>query len=286
MNILVTGATGFTGSYAVPQLLAAGHQVQCFVRTTSDVSKLPTDKVTLAYGDLGDVDSLSQALEDKDALVNIASLGFGHAGGIVTAMQKANVQRAIFVSTTAIFTKLNAPSKKVRMAAEETIQNSGIDYTILRPTMIYGSSHDRNICRLINYLKRFPILPIFGTGEYLLQPIFVGDVAGAIVQALMSPLAIKKSYNISGKHAHSYNQIVDIISQQLDKRIIKWHVSDKLIVGILKQTEKWITLPIKAEQIERLNEDKSFDHSDAEEDFEFSPKPFSAGITIQLEAMR
>ena len=72
---------------------------------------------------------------------------------------------------------MNAKSKKVRLAAENTIETSGLKYTILRPTMIYGSPRDRNMWRLIRFMRYSPIVPIFGDGNYLQQPIFVGDVA-------------------------------------------------------------------------------------------------------------
>jgi nucleoside-diphosphate-sugar epimerase len=126
---------------------------------------------------------LTSALRGVDALVNIASLGFGHAESILRSAKEAGVKRGIFISTTAIFTQLNAGSKSMRLAAEEAIQASGLDYTILRPTMIYGSPRDRNMWRLIRLLRVTPIMPIFGDGESLQQPIFVDDVAQAVLLA-------------------------------------------------------------------------------------------------------
>ncbi len=73
MKVLITGATGFTGSYVVPLLLEQGMEVSCFVRNSSDISLLPHDKVRLERGDLSNVDSLRQALRGMDALVNVAS---------------------------------------------------------------------------------------------------------------------------------------------------------------------------------------------------------------------
>ena len=116
MKVLVTGATGFTGSYVVPLLLQQDAQVRCLVRTSSDTSVLPVSRIELAYGDLENRTSIEQALHGIDVLVNIASLGFGHAPNIVNAAVAAGVQRAIFISTTAIFTTLNATSKSVRRA--------------------------------------------------------------------------------------------------------------------------------------------------------------------------
>ena len=121
------------------------------------------------------------------------------------------VRRAVFVSTTAIFTKLNAGSKVVRKAAEAAITSSGLDTTILRPTMIYGTPGDRNMIRLVRWLDRWPLLPVFGNGRSLQQPVHVSDVAWAVVQALESPATIGRQFNISGAAPLTYNDVVRLI---------------------------------------------------------------------------
>ncbi len=113
-------------------------------------------------------------MKGADALVNIASLGFGHAGSVIQATKEAGIRRAIFISTTAIYTQLDAKSKSIRLAAEQAIQTSGLEYTILRPTMIYGSRRDRNMWRLIRFLRVSPVAPVFGDGNYLQQPTSCG----------------------------------------------------------------------------------------------------------------
>jgi uncharacterized protein YbjT (DUF2867 family) len=117
MKVLVTGATGFTGSRRVPLLLKNGFEVRVFVRPTSDRSPLSALKVDWAMGDFANPETFTAALHGVDALVNIASLGFGHAESILRSAKEAGVKRGIFISTTAIFTQLNAGSKSVRLAA-------------------------------------------------------------------------------------------------------------------------------------------------------------------------
>ena len=141
--------------------------MSCLVRETSDCSALEKLPVHCVNGDLGDHDALTAAMVGNDALVNVASVGFGHAPTIVSAAEAAGIRRAVFVSTTAIFTALNAGSKSARMAAEDTIRSSSLETTILRPTMIYGSSRDRNMCRLIRFLSQWRVVPVFGKGIHL-----------------------------------------------------------------------------------------------------------------------
>jgi nucleoside-diphosphate-sugar epimerase len=236
-----------------------------------------------ALGDLSDPQALSALMRGTEALVNVASLGFGHADSIVRAAREAGIRRAIFVSTTAIFTQLNAQSKEVRLAAEETIETSGLDYTILRPTMIYGSRRDRNMWRLIRFLRFSPIIPVFGDGNSLQQPIYVGDVAQAIVSCLCHDLTIGKSYNIAGKHPLTYNQVIDTVSGHMNKRVWKIHLPFAPVVRLLKLFERThIPFPIKAEQILRLNENKDFSYEEAQRDFGFSPSSFEDGIALEL----
>ena len=219
------------------------------------------------------------------ALVNIASLGFGHADSIARAAQEAGIQRAVFVSTTAIFTQLNASSKKVRVAAELAVETSGLQYTLLRPTMIYGSPRDRNMYRLIRFMRHSPIAPVFGDGNSLQQPIYVGDVAQAIVSCLCNHHTVGKSYNIAGKSPLTYNQVIDAIARQLQKRVWKIHIPAGPVVSLLKLFERLhIPFPIKAEQVLRLNENKNFSYEEAEREFGFSSLPFEEGIKLELRA--
>lgn len=283
MKIFITGATGFTGSRVVPLLLNSGYQVRCLYRASSDRSTLSDSKIEWVQGDLSDVQTLTSTMQGTDALVNIASLGFGHADSIIRAAKDAGIKRAIFISTTAIFTQLNANSKKVRVAAELAIETSGLKYTILRPTMIYGSPRDRNMWRLIRFIRYSPIIPVFGDGKSLQQPIYVGDVAQAILGCLKSDVAIGKSYNIAGKHPLTYNEVIGAIAKAMSKRVWKLHIPSKPVVAVLSLFERVrIPFPIKAEQVLRLNENKDFSYANAQNDFGFSPLAFEEGIGMEL----
>ncbi len=284
MKLIVTGATGFTGSHTVPLLIQSGFQVKCLVRPGSDRSSLRDLDIEWINGDLSDETSLIDAMKGCQGLVNIASLGFGHAGNIISAAQSAGIKRSVFISTTAVFTRLNADSKQVRLAAEEEIHDSNLSYTILRPTMIYGSPRDRNIWRLIQFIKKYPLIPVLGDGSYFQQPVFVDDVSKAILSVLASDGTINKSYNIAGQQALTYNQMIDIIAHQLSKKLKKIHFSAKMAVRVLSFFEKiHLPFPIKSEQVLRLNENKDFSYAEARQDFQYQPLSFENGIALELK---
>ena len=149
--------------------------------------------------------------------------------------------------------------------------------------MIYGSPSDRNMWRLIRFMRYSSIVPVFGDGKYLQQPIHVDDVATAILGCLKADVTIGKSYNIAGKHALTYNEVIDTIAKAMNKRVWKPHIPSKPVVSLLKLFEKiHIPFPIKAEQVLRLNENKDFSYAEAQRDFAFSPSSFEEGLGLEL----
>lgn len=283
MKILLTGATGFTGRRVLP-LLQGKAEVRCFVRPTSDTRFLKKYNYEITTGNLGDVATLTHAMYGCDALINLASIGFGHAQGIIRASEKSGIRRAVFISTTAILTQLNASSKQIRTQAEAHIKLSNFEWTILRPTMIYGAPDDRNIIHLVKFLDRFPAIPVMGNGDCLQQPVHVEDVAKVLVDALFSDRAQGRIFNISGKHPNTFNEVIDIAASALGKKIYKMHVPYRIALFGARVYETLCPNPkIKAEQVMRINEDKVFDHDDARCALGFDPRSFEDGVREEVE---
>jgi nucleoside-diphosphate-sugar epimerase len=278
MKILVTGATGFTGKRVLP-LLKDRADIVVFARMTSDLQQVTELGYEISFGDLDDLVSLRKAMTGCQGLINIASLGFGHAKGIIDTAVDCELDRALFISTTALFTQLPAPTKRIREDAEKHITESCLNWTILRPTMIYGDVDDRNMFRLLEFLKKSPIVPVPGDGKALQQPIHVKDLARAIVDAFFSENTHCKAYNLSGATAMSFDEIIDTACFALQVRRKKIHFPLHLVRWPLRFYEKVSTNPrLKEEQVLRLDENKAFSHNQAREDFGFSSRHYSEGI--------
>ena len=287
MTVAVSGANGFTGRFVCAELQRRKIPFVALLRPASNASWMAAHEIPVRYADLTNPHQLVDQLRGCLALLNVASIGFGAAPAILQSCHSAGVRRAVFVSTTAIFTQLNAGSKIIRQAAEAAVLASGLDTTILRPTMIYGTPGDRNMIRLVHWINRWPVLPVFGNGRSLQQPVHVTDVAWAVVQSLESPATINRQFNISGAEPLTYNEVVRVTAQALGRHIRRLHIPAQPVVSLLDVTERLgITLPIKAEQIRRLNEDKAFSHAEAQEAFGYAPIAFAEGIRREVALFR
>lgn len=287
MTVAVSGANGFTGRFVCMELQRRQRPFVALLRPGSDTSWMDAHQIPVRFADLNHAEQLAMQLRGCHALLNVASIGFGAAPSIVEACCSAAVRRAVFVSTTAIFTQLNAGSKVVRRAAEAAITSSALDATILRPTMIYGTPGDRNMIRLVRWLDSWPVLPVFGNGRSLQQPVHVSDVAWAVVQAWETSATIGRQFNISGAAPLTYNDVVHLTAQALGRCVNRFHIPVQPMVAALQVSERLgITLPIKAEQILRLNEDKAFSHAEAADAFGYTPMAFDRGIRQEVALLR
>jgi len=288
MIVVVTGATGFLGGHVVRLLLDRGHKVKALTRSLSARQRATALGAEPLDGDLDDPCSTDAAFASSGAetLVNVASLGFGHAPTIVAAAEEAGIRRAVFVSTTAIFTRLPASSKTPRLAAEELIKASGLEWTIIRPTMIYGAPGDRNMVRLLRFMSRSPVVPLPGGGHGLQQPVHVADVAQAVVDGLERPIAVHRCYDVGGPEPLSMAKIVEQAGVALGRspRIVPVPLAPGILVARIYG--RMTTKPkLKAEQLERLAEDKVFDIGPARRDLGFTPRPFAVGIAEEASLL-
>jgi uncharacterized protein YbjT (DUF2867 family) len=271
-HILIIGATGFLGSFVTARLADRGPMA--LVRPTSDRSVLPPG-TEVRVGDLG----APLPLTDVETVVYCASMGFGHIPAVVRQLeQAATLSRAIFLSSTAIFTSLPSASRAVRLEAEAAVQSSSLAWTIVRPTMIYGTARDRNISRLLRFLKRWSVFPLCGNA--LWQPIYVEDLASAVVAALDSPRTIGRIYNLGGAGPLPFANLVRTAGRTVGRRV--------LLVPVPLQAAALgarITRAVSPEQIRRLAEDKAFAYAEATHDFGFGPRSFADGVALEAAAL-
>jgi uncharacterized protein YbjT (DUF2867 family) len=287
VKFMITGGSGFLGGYVLREAARRGHRTVALARSDAAAARVAELGAVPVTGDLGDRFSLADAFATArcDVLVNLASLGFGHAPGIVTAAERAGIGRAVFVSTTAVATTLPAASKKVRLAAEQRIRTSVLDWTILRPTMIYGGPGDRNLSRLLALLRRAPVLPVPG-GQHLQQPVHAADLANAVLAAAESPGTSGRSYDVAGPDPLTFTYLLRTAARAVASRTRFVPVPLGPAVAVARCYELVSKNPrIRAEQVLRLAEDKWFAIDDAIRDLGYSPRSFHDGIQSEARAL-
>ena len=283
--LLITGATGHSGEWFIKMLISEKYdkRIRCTVRDTSNTSYLDNSglDIELVIGDLKDPVFANRALDKITTVVNFT--GQKCVKNLVNSDNVKYVDWVISVHTTAIFSKYKSLAKEYK-EIENCLIESGKRYTIVRPTMIYGSNKDRNMSKLINYLNKFRFFPVFGKGTNLLQPIYAKDVAGAVHAILNNRESVtNKSYNIAGKNPITYNELLKTVARGLQRNVTLIHVPYNISYLAVKFLNVIINnFPISTEQIMRMNEDKAYDCTEAINDFGFSPISFDEGITLQI----
>ena len=283
-RIIISGANGFTGRFVCRELKSRGVVFSVILRPGSCTKWMIQNNIKYCFADLNDIQELSNILKGKDCLINLASLGFGSAGKILKSCENASLKRVIFISSTSIFTKLNAKSKKIRIEAEKLIMNSNLIWTIIRPTMIFGSPKDRNMIKLIKWIDNVPFFPVMGQGNNFQQPIYVKDLAWSIVEIIEKKKTFHKIFNLSGPEPLTFNEIIKIISFYLGKKPLMLFLPYLFFSKILNFTEfLGLKFFIKSEQILRLNEDKIFPNDKAKNIFGYKPTEFDKAIFEEIK---
>jgi uncharacterized protein YbjT (DUF2867 family) len=298
MRLLVTGGSGFLGGYVLAEAARRGHSCIALARSPEAARTVTARGATVLAGDLDDGAALAGifARAGCDALVNLASLGFGHAPGIVCAAERAGLDRAVFVSTTAVTTTLPARSKAVRLAAEDEIRISSLSWTILRPTMIYGAAGDRNLSRLLALLARLRnapvprgvplVMPVPGCGSQLQQPVHVADLAEAVLTAVERGTAARHRYNVAGPEPLTFAEVLRASAAAIGGRVHLVPVPLAPVIALTRGYERMSRQPrIRVEQWQRLTEDKAFPIDAATRDLDYAPRSFAEGIRAEAAAL-
>jgi len=235
MKVLVTGATGFVGHEIVKQLHAAGHAPRLLVRNPLSPKVrglVPRYATEIHSGDVLEANSLKPALEGCDAVIHLVGI-ISEVGrqtfervhteatqNLVAAAQRSGFKRLIHMSALGTCAEARSRYHQSKWAAEQAVRDSGLDWTIFRPSIIYGPGD--GFVNLFAQVSKFsPVIPLIGGGKTRFQPIHVGDVAHCFVRALSEPRSTKQTYDLCGTEVLSLAEIVDAILQITGRRRIK-----------------------------------------------------------------
>lgn len=283
MKVLISGATGLLGQGFLRLLQGSGeHEVRCFVRRTSPAERL--QGLELAYGDAEDTGSIVRALRGMDAFVHIA--GIGYTPQVLEGMRRAGVERVVMVSSTSVHSRIEFRSAP-RLMNEALLARSVLRWTVVRPSMIYGSELDHNMHKLLRFLDRSPVFPLFGTGQNLWQPVYYEDLARGLYAALSVPGTEGQTYDLPGARPLTYLDLVRTAASALGKRVrIVRAPAEPVRRALLLAERLRVPLPVSSEQVLRLREDKAYPYDEAKEELGYSPRGFKEGIALEVRRLR
>lgn len=211
-------------------------------------------------------------------------------------IERCRPKRIVALSSTSVFTKQDSfdPEERetvARLAEGERqliawAESHGVEWVILRPTLVYGRGLDRNICEIARFIRRAGFFPLFGKALGLRQPVHVDDVAAACRSALRSRQARNHAYNLSGETQLAYRSMVGQVFAALGRteRFVRIPMpmfrAALACLRLIPRFGKWS--PAMAG---RMSRDMVFDHSDASRDLGFSPRPFRLAES-DIPAMR
>jgi nucleoside-diphosphate-sugar epimerase len=272
--ILVTGAAGYTGRRLVSRLVADGQAVRCLLRSEPQRELFEGMEVEVWVGELAQADSVRGGFENVERIVHLA--GMQVASTLIDCINRP-LERVVALSSLRRFSTVTSATVGMVMRGEEQLDGSGLPSTILQSSMIFGPGNDRNISRLAAYLRRRSIMPVFGDGTGLQQPVFVHDVVDVTLSALFGSSC--GTYQIAGPEPISYDLLVDLVGAAVGTHPVKIHLPARICALALQLAEMiGLRLPIDREQVMRLQEDKSVSIEAAVRDFNFAPLSFEEAL--------
>ena len=225
MDVAVTGAYSYSGKYITRRLLARGDQVRCLTghadRADPFGGRVPSFPL-----DFNKKEALRNSLLGVQALVNSYWIRFDrgantqsravrNTGILIDAALQAGIQHVVHISITnpSLESRLQYFSGKA--ANEATIAQSGLSYSILRPTVLFGRE-DILINNIAYLMRRFPVFLVPGDGQYHLQPVYVDDLAVLAEDAVHGGIA--GTLDAVGPEVFTFRELVLTIGEAIGRR--------------------------------------------------------------------
>ncbi len=290
MLVLLTGATGFLGRRVVRELMARRHQVRCLIHSPGKERIFDHRSVEIQYGSVLEPDALKQAFYDVQSVVHLVGIIRPRRGltfdamhrqgtaNVAAAAKEAGARELVYVSAMGATADPAYPYLHSKRQAELEVINSGLEYTILRPSVIFGEG-DEFMTALAGLVRLGPLTPVIGGGKNRMQPVAADDVARCVAASVGNSTVKKKTINLGGPHRLSYNNLVDEAALAMGKRRRRIHIPAPLALPAAAVMERILPRPpVTVGQIKMLGIRNVSEGRELEQAFGFTPKPVRGNI--------
>ena len=297
MKVLVTGGTGFVGTHLVNALLRRGDAAAVLARHPDAARNRFNRPVESVPGNVLDRASLERACAGRDAVIHLVGIIWENGeqtfdrmhreavANVAGAMRTAGVRRLLHMS--AMGSSADSPSEyaRTKAAGEAVVRESGLDWTIFRPSIIFGAG-DGFVSLLAGLVRGNPgFIPVIGSGETRFMPVSIRDVARVFVDALEKLETIGQTYEVGGPGVFTLNEIYRDIALATGKRgkpllhfPLWW---GRFLAGRFEGAARrgWIDAPpLTRDQLKSLSRDNVADTSKTDAAFGPPTEEFRAGI--------
>jgi uncharacterized protein YbjT (DUF2867 family) len=293
MRIFLAGGTGFVGGHVRCALLEKGHELRVLTHRRLACSEPGIEAVE---GDVTRPETLGAAMQGCGAVINLVGiirefpargitfekLHVAATKNLLAAARHAGIRRFIQMSALGARPGAVALYHQTKYRAEEEIRASDLDWTIFRPSVIYGPKDDF-INKLAELVRNFPFVPVIGDGLYRLQPIDGNDVARCFAMALDIPETVGQSYGLCGRDRITYLELLEIIARTLGKRSVRTlNVPVPFMKLAASLLQRLSFFPVTTDQITMLLEESICDGA-WKETFRFDPIGIEEAIHSYLK---
>lgn len=269
--VTVFGGSGFLGRHIVRLLAKKGFRIRVACRRPDLAGHLQplgnVGQITAIQANLRYRDSVDRAVMDADYVINCVGILFESGRNTFDAVQAfgakaiaeaAKKQGAKLVHVSAIGADKNSEADyaRTKAIAEEAVLNAVKDAVIIRPSIIFGPE-DGFFNKFADMSRLAPALPLIGGGHTKFQPVYVADVAEAVVKGVMGEIEGGKIYELGGPEVLSFKQCLEtmlrVISRSRPLVYLPWSIAS--LMGSVASLIPFIDPPLTADQVELLKSD-------------------------------
>lgn len=271
-TVLLIGGTGYVGDVMRKRMRDAGYTVRLLTRSDSNKSRYESEGFETVGGNINNTDSIVRALDGVDTVVNLVAvikekgdvtfekMNYQGSVNVADAARQTGVTRLVQMSALGAGNMPDYPYHFTKWRAENYIKDLGLDYTIFRPSIIFGPGEkEQFVGQLADVVKLAPVIPVIGDGKSMFQPIHLNDVGDCFIRALDDRSTIGQTYELGGPDQMTYEDILDEIARTLGKHKRKVHVPPalmQLVVSIMAPLPV-IEPPVTNQQLKMLKLDNT-----------------------------
>ena len=299
MKIAVFGGTGFVGSYIIDNLIESQYTPRVLVREQSKKKIISADKCDVVIGDIFDEEAIREVISGVDAVIytiglirEFPSLGVTfeklHFEGAVKCMDltsEAGVKRFILMSANGVCPD-GTGYQKTKWMSEQYLKNTDLDWTIFRPSTIFGNPRGEGRPEFFTQLKSDLIdLPLpaplfhqgllpFNAGSFLMSPIHIKDVAQFFVKSIKEEKYYGRVFEL-GNENHTWKEMLRMLTTALNRNKLMIPAPIGPVMAVASVLDRFSWFPATKDQLTMLAEGNTCDSSKLFADFEIEPTPLN-----------